>query len=135
MCAWRPALPDSEEVDAGLKRIFGSLAYGAMRAGLRVPHSGSFERLARLQRLASLLRQTRPGVVLDVGANKGWFAVEMRKLGFDGPIVSFEPNPEDAAHLRRKAAGDASWQITQVGLGRAPGRIPFRVIETGRASS
>ena len=55
--------------------------------------------------------------VLDVGANRGQFAERIRKLGYRGWIVSFEPVPEVYRALSRRFEGDDRWRGLQVALG------------------
>lgn len=57
-------------------------------------------------------------LILDVGANTGQFAQELRDLGYAERIVSFEPVPSAFAALQKHAAGDALWKPVNAGLGR-----------------
>jgi FkbM family methyltransferase len=53
------------------------------------------------------------GVFLDVGAHIGYFSLKAAKeVGPAGRVVSFEPNPETAARLRRNVAANALTQVT-----------------------
>ncbi|MFO1068496.1 MAG: FkbM family methyltransferase [Geminicoccaceae bacterium] len=61
--------------------------------------------------LALALTRQRIDAVLDVGANVGQFAGYLRREGWTGPIVSFEPIPEAHAELVCKAAADPEWQV------------------------
>ncbi|GAB5537196.1 MAG: FkbM family methyltransferase [Rubricoccaceae bacterium] len=67
--------------------------------------------------LARLLRHHAPTVVLDVGANEGQFGLSVRKAGFTGRIVSFEPIASVFAHLAKAAASDPAWEVHHTGLG------------------
>lgn len=49
--------------------------------------------------------------VIDVGANRGQYARSLRRHGFAGNIISFEPLPQPHAELVQLAAKDALWQI------------------------
>lgn len=54
-----------------------------------------------------VLRQMAPVLVVDIGANRGQFALVSRHCYPDARIVSFEPLPEPAAIFRQVFAGDA----------------------------
>ena len=58
-----------------------------------------------------LMRDLRIDVVLDVGANEGQFAQQLRRCGYRGRIVSFEPVSEVHARLAAMAAVDAAWTV------------------------
>ena len=51
----------------------------------------AIDRVAELVHLRDLLRALQINCVIDVGANRGQFASELRGLRFAGRIVSFEP--------------------------------------------
>ncbi len=66
--------------------------------------------------------------MLDVGANRGQFRDQLRHdVGWDGLIVSVEPQPKLAAALRQRAASDPRWLVVERALGPAPGRATFNV--------
>lgn len=75
-------------------------------------------RLLELAHLKRLLEQLRVDCVLDVGANQGQFATELRRLGYRGRIVSFEPVAHEFAVMRERFARDQQWQGFQYALGR-----------------
>ncbi len=55
--------------------------------------------------------------VIDVGANSGQYGQFLRKLGYEGYIVSFEPVASVFSLLKQKCAGDAKWSCAQLALG------------------
>jgi hypothetical protein len=56
--------------------------------------------------------------VLDVGANKGQYAQEIRSLGFKEWIYSFEPTSY-YEYLAKASEGDTKWQTYRFGFGIA----------------
>ena len=63
------------------------------------------------QRLIGILRHHGITLVLDVGANVGQYAQRLRRGGYDGGIVSFEPVSVAHAQLDQAATGDARWTV------------------------
>lgn len=80
--------------------------------------------------LGWLLEHYRVDCVLDVGANRGQFAKNIRSAGFRGHIASFEPVPAFAAEVEAASANDDNWSVHQMALGRTDGSLPIRVQET-----
>src|SRR3954447_22702416 len=108
-----------------------SLAWAAIRSG-RFPVR--FPALRRLQEhafLHSLLQRLRIDCVLDVGANKGFFAAHLRRGGFRGQIVCFEPIRADAEEISRRAAGDTLWSGQNIALGSCRGELPLNIVRSG----
>lgn len=58
-----------------------------------------------------------PASVLDVGANKGQFALLARELFPQAPLVGFEPLPGPAARFRRLFAGDPLVRLVEAAVG------------------
>ena len=73
--------------------------------------------------------------VLDVGANCGQFATGLRRSGFSGRIVSFEPVPEAFEQLANRAKTDQGWDTRQLALGDRSGRLPLNVTASTSVSS
>ena len=84
-------------------------------------HYWDFERpllrYVATEHVARLLRELRINCVLDVGANAGQYAKTLRRHGFTGRIVSFEPVAEFFAELEAAAADDPDWLVRPCALG------------------
>ena len=88
---------------------------------------------AHLRRLFELLNID---CVFDVGANTGQYARMLRSsVGYRGPIISFEPNPEVAAILRENARSQNNWFVEQVALGASVGQATFNLMAKNQMSS
>ncbi|HVE85282.1 MAG TPA: FkbM family methyltransferase [Myxococcales bacterium] len=101
------------------------------RIGARIDHY----KANALARRRKLLQTHRISLVLDVGANTGQYARGLRRSGYRGRIVSFEPVRSAFLRLQRAAAGDPRWEAVNLALGRRDGRATIHVSGDSRASS
>jgi len=69
--------------------------------------------------LADLMPLLGVDCALDVGAHRGEWASGLRRVGFRGRIVSFEPAPETYRALERASSADPEWLIRRLALGAA----------------
>lgn len=67
--------------------------------------------------LASIFSKYSIDCVLDVGANSGQYGESLRKFGYDGWIISFEPVESVFNQLIDFAKGDEKWICKNVALG------------------
>jgi FkbM family methyltransferase len=67
--------------------------------------------------LKDLLGQLEIDCVLDVGANRGQFARELRTIGYSGLIVSFEPVSTEFRVMQERFTRDSKWRGHQIALG------------------
>lgn len=74
-------------------------------------------------------------LVIDIGANTGQFAAEVRTYGYLGRILSFEPLPDAFVELSRHAQRDRLWDVVASGLGSADGTIAINVAGNSVSSS
>ncbi|MFF3334638.1 FkbM family methyltransferase [Streptomyces sp. NPDC002888] len=70
------------------------------------------------QHVAAMLEFYDVNCVFDVGANAGQYARRLRRHGYTGRIVSFEPTAGTFAKLQKAAADDPDWWVYHYGLGR-----------------
>jgi FkbM family methyltransferase len=74
--------------------------------------------------------------VIDVGANAGQYARQLRKdVGFRGAILSFEPNPDVFAKLEAAAGGDPHWHVHNLALSDTDGQVEFNIMAADQFSS
>ena len=85
--------------------------------------------------LMDFLRSRDVDVVLDVGANEGQFGQKLRRLGYAGRIVSFEPLLAMFARLKGHADADGRWDCHHCALGGADGEAAINVSEDTAFSS
>jgi len=78
-----------------------------------------FERLREspLRTIVSEIDKADISVVLDVGANIGQFGVDIRRYGYKGQIVSYEPVKDTFALLQQTISKHQPWNAIQLGLG------------------
>jgi FkbM family methyltransferase len=75
-------------------------------------------------------------VVLDVGANVGQFGTELRNSGYQGVIVSFEPQAAARIKLCAAIGRDSLWKIAdQVALGATDGDVDLNLAANSASSS
>lgn len=86
--------------------------------------------------LVASLRKFDIDLVLDVGANKGQFASEIRQFGYTGRIVSFEPLSQAHGQLLQASAGDSMWEAyPRCALGDHNGGVEINIAGNSGSSS
>jgi FkbM family methyltransferase len=81
------------------------------------------------------MRRIGINFVLDVGANDGVYAADLRRHGFKGKIWSYEPMREAFRKLERASAGDQLWKAINCGCGARKGTAEFNVSKNSYSSS
>jgi FkbM family methyltransferase len=74
-------------------------------------------------------------LVLDVGANNGGYASELRKSGYRGRIWSYEPLSAAFADLSKSAARDDLWKTVNCACGAKAGSAKINVAKNSCSSS
>jgi len=80
------------------------------------------------EHIAGVLRLYRVNCVLDVGANRGQYARGLRRAGYKGHIVSFEPVRSTFEELQQYAADDPTWSVHRYALGRKDATMTMNVV-------
>ncbi|MCX7396120.1 MAG: FkbM family methyltransferase [Planctomycetales bacterium] len=86
-------------------------------------------------RRRGLLQSMGIKTFLDVGANTGEFAQEVRADGFKGSIISFEPLSEAFKQLSQRADGDPQWTCLNCAIGSETGTATINVAGNSVSSS
>src|SRR5260221_3178924 len=118
-----------------LKSLLSKTGYAALRMGLRASDLPLMDRFVEQGNLIDLLRDLRINYVLDVGANKCWFANHLRMLGYWGAIFCFEPIRADCLAISRLAGNDCSWRIFNFGLGSENTTKSFNIISLSNGNT
>jgi FkbM family methyltransferase len=82
-----------------------------------------------------LMRNRHIDLLIDVGANAGQYARGVRKQGYPGRIISFEPLPEAFGSLARAAERDSAWDCYQCALGPTDSVATLNVASNSVSSS
>jgi FkbM family methyltransferase len=89
-----------------------------------------------MHHLVQQLREHGVTCVLDVGANDGSYARELRRFGYTGRIVSFEPTTVAFRRAEQSAARDLLWTVLPYALGSVSGTATINVAgNAGHSSS
>lgn len=99
------------------------------------PNTPSAIDIAALHTVASL-RKFKIDLVLDVGANFGQFAREVRQGGYEGRIVSFEPLSQAHDELQQSSESDLMWDaFPRCALGDHDGVVEINIAGNSQSSS
>jgi len=91
---------------------------------------------SQLARLMVALRHFNIDLVIDIGANEGQFAKELRAGGYSGRIVSFEPLSAAYGRLLQESNHDSDWHVHQrCALGDCPGEVELNISGNSVSSS
>lgn len=90
---------------------------------------------ADLIRRQRLLSNENISLVLDVGANIGQYATELRSIGYKGTIYSFEPVSESFNKLKKASKNDPNWQVFNFSLGDFEGETEINISKNSVSSS
>jgi FkbM family methyltransferase len=74
-------------------------------------------------------------LVYDIGANTGQFASKLRRGGYEGTIVSFEPIRSVFEILASNAKFDCKWAVHNCGLGAAQEELEINISRETKYSS
>ena len=108
--------------------MFNDLGKYLVRIKCSFPSKLQLCRYLAWSELRDALGQLNINSVFDVGANRGQFATGLRKIGYTGWIISFEPSPDDFAALSHRFEGDHFWRGYQLTLGNENGTRSFNVM-------
>ena len=78
-------------------------------------------------RRAYILQSKKINLLLDIGANKGTYAMKARRTGYKGLIISFEPLTKAFQILKRNAVSDPNWCCVQKAIGDTDGVAEINV--------
>ena len=88
------------------------------------------------RRLARVIEHLGITTVLDVGANTGQYARRLRRAGYAGRIVSFEPVSAAHLELMNAAADDRAWEVApRIALGDSDTPLAINVSAESDMSS
>ena len=120
----------TSDLIAKARKLAGILAVPAWRAALRR------HRVAAGVEHARVLRNLGPvRTVVDIGANRGQFALAARHCFPDARIISFEPLAGPAALYRAVFAGDGRTRLFESAIGPAPGEATIHLSARDDSSS
>lgn len=110
-----------------LKHLLTS--FKQVRGGVR-----ALTNFAQFAHIRNIFAQKSIDLVLDVGANNGQFASEIRSF-YKGEIFSFEPVSSAFKQLQKTAAGDSDWKCFKLAMGSKEGNGSIRVTAGTQLSS
>ncbi len=94
------------------------------KSGFSVTRAENTFRAKRLE----AIRRLRIETVLDIGANVGQWAHDLRDCGYNQRIISFEPAPGPFAQLQAFAGSGKNHDCVQAGLGDQDGEAQLLVL-------
>ena len=75
-------------------------------------------------------------LVLDVGANVGQYGMLLRRLGYSGRIVSFEPLSNAYSQLKAASQKDSLWEVApRTAIGNENSQISINISANSQSSS
>lgn len=116
---------DNKNALLKIKRAFNSLV------GIEIVKYPTDELVRRIK----LIDNYNIDVILDIGANIGQYGGEMRNLGFNGEILSFEPMKKAFSILEKNATKDKNWKVFNFSIGERDGQTTINIAKNSVSSS
>ncbi|MCL4472140.1 MAG: FkbM family methyltransferase [Sulfuricella sp.] len=114
--------------------ILHSIKELALKAGVEVNWYNPAQSV--IARLFTQLETHKIDTILDVGANDGGYGKMLRRGGFTGSVLSFEPLADAHTRLMQAAKGDDAWQVApRMAIGSSNGEIEINIAGNSTSSS
>jgi FkbM family methyltransferase len=113
-----------------IEKVLGHLSFAAIKAGATIPGLNRLQQYSQWSYFRNLLIRLKINCVIDVGANRGQFARNVRRSGYNGRLLSFEPNREDFVQLSNLTKNDKLWRVFNIALGNENAERQFHVTKT-----
>ena len=88
-----------------------------------------------LRRKLQLFKTYNINTIIDVGANTGQYGKLLKRLGYKGNIVSFEPLSAAFEKLTRRSKRYKNWTVAKMAIGNTQGEIEINVSSNSVSSS
>lgn len=119
-----------------INKILSGFNYTIKRIEPKNPQQYFLDHLPEeLEARRLLLHYYQISTLLDIGANTGQYARLMRKLGYKGRIISFEPLAQAFAQLLENSHQDNDWFCLNYALGSEPGTSIIHISKNSYSSS
>ncbi len=82
---------------------------------------------SHLNFVVSCMSNLHVTTVLDIGANVGQFAIDIRRYGFNGLIESLEPAQDSYNQLKINSLKDKLWNVNRLALGPVSGQLELNI--------
>jgi FkbM family methyltransferase len=86
-------------------------------------------------RRSAILKNHNVNLIIDVGANTGFFGNEIRRSGYMGEIISFEPLGDAFEKLKETSNSDTSWKVYNYALGAENSTQQINISANSHSSS
>lgn len=87
-------------------------------------------------KLVSVFQKFEIDMVIDIGANTGQFVSEIRRGGYEGKVVSFEPLSQAHRELLLSSVADHLWDVyPRCALGDHEGEVEINIAGNSESSS
>ena len=91
---------------------------------------------SEIVRMYRLLTYHKIDLVFDIGANIGQYALFLRKAGYRGAIVSFEPLSIAYSQLKKSSSQDDLWEVApRIAIGNEDSEITINLAANTASSS
>jgi FkbM family methyltransferase len=87
------------------------------------------------RRRIALIRNQNINIIMDIGANTGQYGMELRKIGYSGEIISFEPLTQAFKRLSEISSRDEHWRVYNYALGDNDGEATINISKNSASSS
>lgn len=92
--------------------------------------------ISEIPRMYQSLVYHKIDLILDVGANVGQYGMLLRRLGYTGRIVSFEPLSSAYSQLKAVSQNDSLWEIApRTAIGNENSQISINISANSQSSS
>ena len=89
-----------------------------------------------ISQVIAAIHKIETSILLDIGANAGQFAMEVRRKGYKGKIISFEPLSSARNELLKQSSKDDKWQVHErAAIGNYDGEVDINISKNSYSSS